>query len=70
MPRCTFCDPLLDLTRHRRAPVGSVEAETAMGMAGACPACGAFLNFGRCTPTVRSEVMRRIADRKTVSDRR
>lgn len=70
MPRCNFCDPLLDLTRRMRAPDGSAEAATAMGMASACPACGAFLNFGLCTPAVRSEVMRRIADRKPVSDRR
>jgi hypothetical protein len=62
MPRCNFCDPLLDLTRRTRAPAGSAEAATAMGIASACPACGAALDFGVCTPLVRREVMRAIAD--------
>ena len=61
MPRCNFCDPLLDLTRRERAPQGSAAGATAMGMASACPACGAALNFGLCTPPIRREVMREIA---------
>ena len=65
MPKCTFCDPLLGLTRRARAPEGSAEAATAMGMASACPACGAFLNFGLCTSPVRRELMAALADKRS-----
>lgn len=48
MPRCIFCQPILDPTTRMRASQGSADAATTVSMARACPACHAELDFGPC----------------------